>query len=248
MSLARPRLQTGIILTAVLGLVPLLAACGASANANGASAATATATCPPATRNVATVTGAISATASGSITVNATNGKTTVVHLASNTTIRKLTTLPASRLTAGTAVQVQTDTDVTVAQRILLTPASASGTATPGRGLGRGGNGTPRAGVNAACLRRGGGAQGTPASGFPGQNTFRGVRGTVDSATSTQLIMEDAQGQVYHLAITSSTLIETTSSGSPSDLVVGASVLCTGTSASDGSVTARSITVAPAGA
>jgi hypothetical protein len=247
MSLPRPRLRIVALLPAALGLALLLAACGASANANGASAATATATCPPATRNVATVTGAISATASGSITVSAANGKTTVVHLAATTSIRKLTTLPASSLTAGTAVQVQTDTDVTTAQRILLTPASASGTATPGVGFGRG-KGTPPAGVNSNCLRRGGGVQGTPASGFPGQNAFRGVRGTVDSATSTQLIMEDAQGQVYHLAIISSTLIETTSSGSPSDLVVGASVTCTGTSASDGSVTARSIIVAPAGA
>jgi hypothetical protein len=53
---------------------------------------------------------------------------------------------------------------------------------------------------------------------------------------------------VYTLAITSSTLIETTGNGAVSDLVNGATVTCTGTSASDGSVTARSITVAPTGA
>lgn len=221
----------------LLGLACLLlAACGSSA---GAAAANATATCPSGP-TFTVVYGTISAVSGGSLTVTGANGATTTVHLAANATIRKLTTLPISSLTAGTSVQVVTDTDITTAQRIVLIP-TGQGT---GGGFGGGaGRPTRTPGANASCFSRRG--QGTPGSGIPGQNTFRGIRGTVDSATSTKLTMEDAQGQVYNLTITSSTLIETTATGQPGDLTVGSQVQATGTKAADGSVTARSITVSP---
>jgi hypothetical protein len=219
----------------LLGLTCLLlASCGSSA----AASANATPTCAAVPFTV--VNGTISAASNGSFTVTGANGATTTLHLAANATIRKLTTLPVSSLTAGTRVQVVTDTDVTTAQRIILTTAG-QGT---GGGFGGGNGGVARTpSANSSCFSRRG--QGTPGSGIPGQNTFRGIRGTVDTATGTKLTMEDAQGQVYNLAITPSTLIETTATGQPSDLTVGSQVQATGTKAADGSVTARTITVAP---
>ena len=224
----------------LLGLACLLlAACGTSSTTGATGGAAATPTCPSAP-TLTVVNGTISAVSGGSLTVTGTNGATTTVHLAANATIRKLTTLPISSLTAGTSVQVVTDTDVTTAQRIVLTPAG-QGT---GGGFGGGaGRPTRTPGANAGCFSRRG--QGTPGSGIPGQNTFRGIRGTVDSATSTKLTMEDAQGQGYNLAITPTTLIQTTATGQPSDLTVGSQVQATGTKAADGSVTARTITVSP---
>jgi hypothetical protein len=226
----------------LLGLACLLlAACGTSSTTGATSGAAATPTCPSAP-TLTVVNGTISAVSGGSLTVTGTNGATSTVHLAANVTIRKLTTLPISSLTAGTRVQVVTDTDVTTAQRIVLTTAG-QGTG-GGFGGGAGGGGVTRTpGANSSCFSRRG--QGTPGSGIPGQNTFRGIRGTVDTATSTKLTMEDAQGQVYNLAITPTTLIQTTTTGQPSDLTVGSQVQATGTKAADGSVTARTITVSP---
>jgi hypothetical protein len=217
---------------AVVALSMLLAACGTP----GAAAASATPTCPPASAFQA-VTGTISAVGSNVITVATSSGAHTLVHLTSNTRITKMVTATPADLTAGKAVQVTTDTAATTAQRILLFP---SGQGTFG---GRGGPGfgqrTPPAGVNVACFQRRGQGRGQPGA-------FQGLRGTVDSASSTQIIIDDPQGQTFTLAITSATVIETTAAGTPADLTVGATVMAAGAATSDG-ITARTITVRGAG-
>jgi hypothetical protein len=220
-------------------LMMLLAACGTPGTA-AASSARATATCPPA-RSFKTVTGSISATGANVITVTSSNGSKTLVHLTSTTRVTRILAAKPSDLTTGATVQVTTDTAVTAAQRIVIVPTGQGGFG--GRGGGPGfGRGTPPAGFNSACFQR----QGTP-SGTGGTGGFQGLRGTVASASSTQVVLDDAQGQTFSVAITSATVILTSASGTARDLSVGLTVSASGTATSDG-ISARTITVQEAGA
>jgi Domain of unknown function (DUF5666) len=235
---------------AAVALSMLVAACGGSASASGGGASTAstspTPTCPP-TGTFKAVTGTISNVASNAITVAGANGAATLVHLSSSTRItRVVSTTPAS-LSSGTAVQVSTDTGVTSAQRIVILSGGQGGAGSfGGFGGGRRGTpsaGTPPAGANRACFQRAGQGSGTGSGQGSG---FQGLRGTVDSASSTQLVLDDSQGQTFTVAITPSTVIETSAAGAQSDLSAGATVTATGTAASDG-IDARAITVQAAG-
>jgi hypothetical protein len=68
------------------------------------------------------------------------------------------------------------------------------------------------------------------------------LRGTVDSATSSNLTFDDAQGQTYSVAITTATTIEKTSAGHASDLKIGEQVTITGQKTS-GQLTARNVAI-----
>ncbi len=220
---------------ALAALMMLLAACGTPGTA-AASSATATPTCPPA-RSFKTVTGTISGTAANAITVTSGNGSKTLVHLTSTTRITRILAAKPSDLTTSATVQVTTDTAVTAAQRIVIVPMGQGGFG--GRGGTGFGRGRPPAGFNSACFQR----QGTPS----GTGGFQGLRGTVASASSTQLVLDDAQGQTFTVAITSATVILTSASGTASDLSAGLMVTASGTATSDG-ISARTITVQEAGA
>jgi hypothetical protein len=221
-----------------LALTALLAACG-TASAAGANAQ-ATATCPP-TPSFTSVSGAITAVASDSITVKNASGATSTVALTATTRYSVTQSVPASSLTQGTPVLVLTDTNATTAHSIRV----LSGTGTGGGGFGGGrfggGNGMPRPGSNSACARRGfGGGFG---SGSNGAGTgFQGLTGTVDSASATNLTFDDTQGQTYSLAITSTTTITKTAAGQASDLKVGENALIVA-SKTNGQLTARTVTI-----
>ncbi|WIG60694.1 MAG: hypothetical protein OJF49_003442 [Ktedonobacterales bacterium] len=232
------RFVIGAMLALALGA--LLTACGSASAAS--SAAKATPTCAP-TRAAKAVSGTISATAAGSITVTDASGTATQVQIDSNTRITRIVTKTAADLTAGTNVQVVTDSAVTAAQRIvILTGTTGSGGF---GGFGGRGQGTPPAGTNPACFRRG---QGTPGAGFGAGNGngtgsgFQGIRGTVDSATSTKLVFDDTQGQTFSCAITPTTIIQTSEQGQITDLIAGAKVMVIGT-ASGADIVARTITI-----
>lgn len=220
---------------AFCALAVTLAACGASpTNTASANASSATPTCGP-TPAFQSVTGTIQLVSGATLTVTAANGTTTHVTISSNTRITRLAPVTPASLTSGTRVQVTTDAATTTAQRILVAPQGA-GVGTGAGGF-RGASGTPTGRFNPACLRGQGQSQGQ------GQR-FTGLAGTVDSATSTQIVLDDAQGQTFTLAITPATIIETSATGKSSDLTAGAKVLVTGAKTSSG-VAARSITVEP---
>lgn len=223
---------------ATLALAFALAACGAgSANTPSASAAGATPTCPP-TPAFKSVTGTIQTVTGSTVTVSAANGTRTQVTISANTRITRLVAVKPSALTAGTRVQVTTDAAATTAQRVLVVSQGA-GNGTGGF-RGAGASRTPTSGrFNPACLRQQGQGQGLGRG--QGQR-FSGLAGTVDSATSTQIVLDDTQGQTFTLAITPATVIETSSAGKASDLTAGAKVFITGASAAGG-VTARAITI-----
>lgn len=232
-SLLTPR---ALATAGMLALATLLAACG-SASANGAGAQ-ATATCPP-TPSFSTVTGAITALGSGTMTVKDTSGGSTTVALTSTTRYTLMTAVAVTSLTAGTPVLVLTDTNATTARSIRVLAGTAGGNGGFGGGFG-GARGTPRPGFNTACARNFGGGQGGTADGTG--SGFQGLRGTVDSATSAKLTFDDAQGQTYSVAITSATTIEKSAAGQAGDLKVGESVTATGQKTS-GQITARNVTI-----
>lgn len=239
--LIRPVVLSG----ALVVVAALVAGCGgatAAAGSTGASAS-ATPTCAP-TPAFASVAGTIASVSGSTLTINAVSGTSTQVTVSSTTRVTKLMTAKPADLTSGTRVQVMTDPATTTAQRILVLPAGIGAGTGAGTGAGgfprAGATGTPGARFNRNCLRQNGQGAGT-GQGF-GQGARGGLTGTVDSASSTQLVVNDTQGQSFTLAITPTTLIETSAVGQVSDLTTGARVQVTGAKTAAG-ITARSIVV-----
>jgi len=241
-------LRAGGGIAAACLFVLALAGC-ASSSASAASAAP-TPTCP-ATPAFATVTGRVTTVRSGAITVTTSAGKATQVLITSSTRMTKTVVVKPSALVAGTPVLVVTDTNATKATSIRIQ------TGTAGQAGGFGGRGaagaTPPAGVNAACFRRQGQGRGQNGQGQQGQQgqgagqrgAFQGLRGTVDSATSTKLVFDDTQGQTYSVAILPSTVVDEMATARASDLKVGETVIAMGTPAAAG-LSARTILIQPA--
>jgi hypothetical protein len=174
------------------------------------------------------------------LTVTDSNGAATNVQLSSTTRVTRITSIPATSLSNGTAVLVLTDTNATVAQRISVLESTGTGGSggAGGRGNGSGRfSGTPAAGRNPSCFQRGGQGGGS------GQgNGFQGLRGTIESVTSSKLVFDDSQGQTYSVAITATTAIQRTDQVKVSDLAAGMAVMATGTASSQG-IAARTITI-----
>jgi hypothetical protein len=93
-------------------------------------------------------------------------------------------------------------------------------------------------------LRNGGGFQGAPNG--SGTGRFAGgnaVTGTILSADASSITVKTADGSTKIVLVSSSTTVSKTQEGSISDLTVGQNVIATGTSNSDGTVTASRIQV-----
>jgi hypothetical protein len=230
--------RSPLFLGIALFLATGLAACG-SASANSASA-TATPNCTPVrpAQTAQTATGTISNVTANSFQLTAASGKVTAVQITANTRITRIVAVSATSLAPGATVQVVPDAAGTTAQRITVVPQAGTGNGFGSRGGGRA-SGTPPAGFNPACL-----ATRTPGRG-PFQGNQLGVRGTVQSVSSTQIMVNDPQGQTLTFAITPSTQILTTAAGSASDLTQGSTATVTGT-LSGTSLVARSIIIQPA--
>jgi ABC-type Fe3+-hydroxamate transport system substrate-binding protein len=239
---------TGRFLMAGLGFccLALLAGCGAGASASpGTNAsASATPTCPP-VANFKSVSGAISATGNNTITVTPASGAPVVVQLTSSTRITKQVTVSPTSITNGTNVLIISDTNATTAQRIAVFSGAGGGFGGFGRGGFGGGSGTPGAFRNSACFQRTPGAGRGGFGGGSATGAFQGLRGTVASVTSNQIIINDPQGQTFSLAITPSTVITSTASGTAADLVQGVKVTATGT-LSGSQIKANSVAVTSA--
>jgi hypothetical protein len=224
--------RTPILMGIALCLTAGLAACGSASASTGS--ATATPNCTPARAGqAATSTGTISNVTASAFQLTDASGKVTSVQLTVNTRISRIVTGTAASLTPGAIVQVTADSTGTAAQSIVVASQAANGN---GNGFRGGFRGTPPAGSSAACV-------GTRT---PGRNNFQGnfagIRGTVASATSTRVVVNDAQGQTLTFAITPTTQIRTTTSGSASDLAPGSTAVVTGTLAGT-TLTARTIVI-----
>jgi hypothetical protein len=71
--------------------------------------------------------------------------------------------------------------------------------------------------------------------------------GQIDSIDANVLLIANPDGQQTRVEVTDTTLIEKNTSVTVADLTVGEAVMVSGSENSDGSVTARSVQVAPVG-
>lgn len=122
--------------------------------------------------------------------------------------------------------------------------ASASPAAFAGTG-GTGGTGTTGRGAGGGTAASPGpGATGGGGGGFAGRGTF----GQIESISGNTITIKDAQGNQVKVQLQSSTTITKTVAGSTSDLAQGVNITVSGQRGSDGTVTATSINIVPAGA
>jgi hypothetical protein len=71
--------------------------------------------------------------------------------------------------------------------------------------------------------------------------------GQIDSIGDGALVVKDNNGKQTQVKVTDTTLIEKQASVKLTDLTTGETVIISGSTAADGSITARSVQVAPAG-
>jgi hypothetical protein len=109
--------------------------------------------------------------------------------------------------------------------------AAAGGTGAAGRGTATGGAATGGAGA------LGGGG------GFGGRGTF----GQVTAINGDTLTLQDAQGNQIKVQLQPNTTVTKTVQGAKSDLATGNTVTVVGQRGSDGTVSATTITIIPAG-
>jgi hypothetical protein len=104
----------------------------------------------------------------------------------------------------------------------------------------------------AFAARRPGGFTGANGQGLPGANARTGGQGgglfgQIESIGDGVLVVKDNNGKQTQVKVTDTTLIEKQASVKLTDLATGETVIISGSTAADGSVTARSVQVAPAG-
>ena len=103
----------------------------------------------------------------------------------------------------------------------------------------------------ALAARRQGGFGGANGAGQPGASARAGgqggIFGQIDSIGNGVLVIKDNNGKQTQVKVTDTTLIEKQASVKLTDLATGETVIVSGSTAADGSITARSVQVAPAG-
>lgn len=145
---------------------------------------------------------------------------------------------------------------MTAIQRILLgivvLAAAAAGSFYAGMLYGKSQERTAAA-ANAPAVAAGQGRQGFAPGQVQGgfQQRFEGQPGTVlgqiEEISQGTMFVADANGAQIRVHVTDTTLIEKQASVTLADLKPGETVLVSGNPASDGSITARSVQVSPAG-
>jgi hypothetical protein len=103
----------------------------------------------------------------------------------------------------------------------------------------------------ALAARRQGGFTGADGQGLPGANGRTGAQGgifgQIENIGDGVMTVKDNNGKQTQVKVTDTTLIEKQAAVKLTDLTTGETVIISGSTAADGSVTARSVQVAPAG-
>jgi Domain of unknown function (DUF5666) len=90
-------------------------------------------------------------------------------------------------------------------------------------------------------------AQGTPGARRTGGQGGGFVMGQIDQVAAGSLVLTDNNGKQTKVLVTNTTLIQKQASVALSDLKQGETVVVSGSAGTDGSITARSVQVSPAG-
>ena len=108
-----------------------------------------------------------------------------------------------------------------------------------------------RSGRTAGARFAGGANGGTPGFGVQGgtggQGRQGGVFGQITEVGASYIVITDNNGKQTKVMVTDTTLIEKNASVKLTDLATGDTVIISGSAGSDGTYTARSVQVAPAG-
>lgn len=236
----------GKILTSLLFLslgVVVLAACGSNPSTTGSSlspsAATATA-CAGRTKTGAgrAATGTLQSNNGTTLVIATQQGKNVTVTYSSSTSFAQESIIPATSLKEGTYVTVAGSNANNTYTATRITEVSANVTSgfpklsgTPGTGR--------LSGSNPCFVRKSGSGQ----PGTTNTNNFRGLVGTVSQVSSNSLTLTDTTGANYSVAITAQTQIVGTSSVTAAALKTGMALTVTGTTGSNGVVSARTVTI-----
>jgi hypothetical protein len=220
-----------VALAATLGIV--IAACGSTSAAAPPSGASPTPGARGAGRNGAS--GELVQLSGSSLILSTQAGDVTVT-FAATTTIQKTSTAGVADITVGSCIIASGQKDATgqlVATTVRLSPA-----------------------VNGACsfgnFGGGGGQRPTPSgtpSGTPrpGQANLALARGQVAGVNGTAVTVKDSTGASQTISVPTTVKVARSATGTSADLVVGACVMANGTKDSSGNVTARTLSIVPAG-
>jgi hypothetical protein len=119
-----------------------------------------------------------------------------------------------------------------------------------GRSQARAALSTGRQGAFGGQANFGANAQGTPNARRTGGQGAQGggfVMGQIDQVADGSLTLTDSNGKQTKVLVTNTTLIQKQASVTLTDLKQGETVVVSGSAGTDGSITARSVQVSPAG-
>jgi uncharacterized protein YjlB len=208
-------------------LIAVTAACSSASSTTTSLSTTATptttTTSPAAQRQ--SYSGTVATVNDDTLTLTTSQG-TVNINISSSTTIEKTVNGTGANLGQGDFVTVSGTADNTGSIDATSITVRASGQTFPSTG---------------STFGNGGGFT-VPNSGASGTGTGITV-GTIGTINGNSFTITAAQGQVT-VDIGSNTVIETTESGSTSDIQKGASLTVVGTTASNGSINATSVTIA----
>ena len=216
------------ILALTCTLVVAAAACSSASSTTTASSvttATPTTTTTSSSAQRQSYSGTVAAVNGDTLTLTTSQG-TVTINISSSTTIEKTVNGTVANLGQGDFVTVSGPADNTGNINATSITVRASGQTSPSTG---------------STFGNGGGFT-VPNSGASGTGTGITI-GTISTVNGNSLTVTTTQGQVT-VNIGPDTVIETTESGSSTDLQTGASLTVAGTTSSSGSINATSITIA----
>jgi hypothetical protein len=245
----RSKMPASLILLSLLAL--FLVGCGTDSSTTSGSSSTTTTAAATATAcaqnrpatSFKTVDGTLKSSSATTLVVATQQGTVVSVTYSSSTRFTRQDTVPASSLKEGSSVTVAV-TSVNngyTATRISLTSGSTNGNSPFPRGTAIAGN-NPCFSVARRSGSFVGGQFGGTGTGTNGSN-FRGLVGTVSQLNGDILTITDSSGTDYTVTITSQTQITQTSTVNPATLKAGMALLITDSVSSNGTITARSVTI-----
>ena len=222
-----------IVMSAAAVAMLALAACGSSSAAGPASTSASSSANTQSGRGPGRngASGELVKISGTTLILNAQSGDVTVVYNGS-TRIQKTSTGTVADIVTGTCIVAtgQKDSSGAVTASVVRLSSKVNGSCAPGGpGAGNGARPTP---------------SGTPR---PGQANAGFAAGEVTAVSGTSVTVLDATGASRPVTVPTTVRVSTSSSASASDLAVGDCVLATGSKDASGTVTARSLSIVPAG-
>lgn len=232
-----------------VALLAVLSGCDSATtqdSSTGSVAITVTATCTPVAARITRVSGKVKSATASSLVITKQDGSSVTANLSNSTTFMQQILVARNALTDGTTISVtvtqSTDGNSYTADVIQLTAGTGFG-----NGQQRGGNfpGSGAGDRTSPCGFRGAGGAGNSGGFGGGAANGSGNRliGTIAQVSGNTLTIADNSNNDYSLTLTNKTQIIQTKKVDAGTLKAGESVSLTGSTASGGTVVARSVSI-----